>query len=169
MPVALMGFVPFRAFPSDRSRLASRRSQPSWRWLGGARKRLASGCRTSQPWLPRSMTGGTRPKVTHPKSSVLVPRRSPSGRSTSVESVSLARGVSHEAGLDALLGFVPLQGAAPPAPGRAASGAAPPMSLLARRFRRPASRPSTAPSRRLYGVSLGSGTDTSALTACRPS
>jgi len=32
MPVALMGFRPFRAFPSGRSRGASRRPQPSWRW-----------------------------------------------------------------------------------------------------------------------------------------
>ena len=86
MPVALMGLSPSRAFPSARSRSASRRPQPSLRWPRGPRQARPDEVVHQSPRTRGgvSSTGSTRP----------VPLDPHSGPGTSTESVARHRGLA---------------------------------------------------------------------------
>jgi hypothetical protein len=86
MPVALMGFCPSRAFPSARSRSASRRPQPSLRWPRGPRQARPDEVVHQSPRTRGgvSSTGSARP----------VPLGPHSGPGTSTESVARHRGLA---------------------------------------------------------------------------
>jgi hypothetical protein len=104
MPVALMGLVPSRAFPSARSRSASRRPRPSLRWLRGP-------CRTPPGKVIHQARGLA---VEYPRRAA--PARCPTTRIQGLaprQSPLLATGGWPGDEPDALLGFHPLQGIAP--------------------------------------------------------
>jgi hypothetical protein len=93
VPVTLMGLLPFRAFPSRRSRYASRRPLPSCRFRYSRRRRSQPG----MAYLARRPSPVTVRSVPMP-SSTSMRARSTSGFRTSLESVVLRSGVSPPAG-----------------------------------------------------------------------
>jgi hypothetical protein len=121
---------PFRAFPSQRSRSASRRPLPSCR-----RPRSAHPpCVLARPI---AAAFARRCDVSNPAARRRVERGSAPGSGTSWESVCRGSSFRSHLGLDALLGFHSLQGLTPSRPRVAASSLPPPMSFSAPAWPRP--------------------------------
>lgn len=159
MPVTLMGFTPFRAFPSRRSRHASRRSLPSCRCRSVSRPPAWG----TDGLLPRSRLG--RQVDTYGEERLAL--RSASGSGTSLESVARRPGVIPTDG--SMLSWVFRLFRVLRSPS------------LVFRFRRTSShelssrRPclppkgNASPRRWLFGVSIDSSADPDALASSLPS